>query len=223
MCSYVSIAFANGLAGFAVPPAFPVPVAGVLLVVVGALPVVVLVCVVPGLVPAAFAPPLAPAPAAPVAAAPDVAVVEVLVPGNVVVGVLVAGVLVAGVLVVGVPAAGAPGEVSAPIPAAGVVTVLVTARVLAPESPASETSAAVIAPRESTMVVLSATIGARQPGIAARRVRAAEPHRRHHSCPAPSGAPHSGQLSATGGGAAGLEVSPGGGAVTLTWSRRADE
>jgi hypothetical protein len=37
-------------------------------------------------------------------------------------------------------------------------------------------------------------------GAAARRVRAAAPQRRHHSCSAWSGAPQSGQVSPPGGG-----------------------
>jgi hypothetical protein len=130
--------------------------------------------------------------------------------GTVVPGVLVAGVLVRGVLVAGV--------LAAPAAAAGAVAVLVIAGVFAaelPELPASETSAALSAPRESRITALSAITGARQLGIAARRVRAAAPHRRHHSCSACNGAPHSGHPS-MGGVDAG---DGGGGAVTVTCRR----
>jgi hypothetical protein len=93
-----------------------------------------------------------------------------------------------------------PGVVTAGAATAGVVTVLVTATVLVEpsESPASETSAAVNAPRESTITAANAITGARQLGVAASRVRAAAPQRRHHSWSAPKAPPHSGQLSATG-------------------------
>jgi hypothetical protein len=142
-------------------------------------------------------------------------------------GIVVAGALVAGVL-------------AAPRGAAGAATVLVATGVLvaeAPELPASDTSAALSAPRESTITALSAITGARQLGIAARRVRAAAPHRRHHSCSASSGAPHSGHPSTPGGrgvvgpegvgwagassGGAGPKPPPCGGAATLTWPRPA--
>jgi hypothetical protein len=98
-----------------------------------------------------------------------------------------------------VPIAGV-GVVTAGAATAGVVTVLVTATVLVEPSgsPASETSAAVSAPRESTITVANAITGARQLGVAASRVRAAAPQRRHHSWSAPNAPPHSGQLSATG-------------------------
>ena len=73
----------------------------------------------------------------------------------------------------------------------GVVAVL--------EPPLSLTSAAASTPSESTAITAIATIGALQFGGAARRVRAAAPQLRHHSCSGSSGAPHSGQAASTGG------------------------
>ncbi len=122
---------------------------------------------------------------------------------------VVPGALAPGTPVAEPAPAPAPAAPSAP---AGVVAVRDTVTVPAgergggvggvPIDPASDTSAAVSAPRESTITALSAITGPRQPGVAARRVRAAAPHRRHHSCSAPSGAPHSGQPSAIGPGLA---------------------
>ncbi len=182
-------------------------------------PVLLLVLVAPGPVVVEPAPPLpfagavvvAPVfgtvvPGAPAVLAPAVVVPAVLAPGT-------------PVVVPAAPAApaAAPGVVVAP--AAGAVTVRVTATVPpVPLEPASDTSAAVSAPSESTITVVSAITGGRHRGVAARRVRAAAPHRRHHSCSFPNGPPHSGQRSSTGscGGVAG-----GGGVATLTPTRPA--
>jgi hypothetical protein len=92
--------------------------------------------------------------------------------------------------------AGAPAGVLSAPPAGAVLVVEVVGVV--PDPPASDTSAAVNAPSESTITVASATTGLRQFGVAARRVRAAAPQRRHHSCSLSSGVPHRGQLSPLG-------------------------
>lgn len=179
-------------------------------------PVLAPVCVALGAVVAEPATPLAPAgavvvpppvfgavvPTAPVVLAPAAVVPVVLAPGT-------------PVVVPAAPAA-APGVVVAP--AVGAVTVRVTATVPPwPLEPASDTSAAVSAPSESTTTVASAITGGRHRGVAARRVRAAAPQRRHQSCSAPSGAPHSGQRSSAGSCGA---VPGGGGVATLTRTRR---
>jgi hypothetical protein len=173
---------------------------------VEASPVVVPVPVAPG-VPVLV---VAPAGGAVVAGTPVVAA-----PGAVVPVVLAPS---APVVVPAAPAA-APGVVVAP--AAGAVTVRVTATVLPePLEPASDTSAAVSAPSESTITVASAITGGRHRGVAASRVRAAAPHRRHHDCSASSGSPHSGQRSPT----CSCGWIPGGGGVaTLTPTRPAGE
>ncbi len=128
-----------------------------------------------------------------------------------VVGVPVVG--VAPLVAVGVPVVGAAPLAEVGLPAVEARTVLVTATVLAGllESPASETSAAASAPSESTITTPRAITGPCQRGVAARRVRAAAPHRRHHSCSAPIGAPQSGQASAIGT----TGVGSGGGAVAM--------
>ncbi len=79
--------------------------------------------------------------------------------------------------------------------AAGPVTVWVIAGGAGPESPASFTSAAASAASASSATSATATTGARQFGVAARRVRAAAPQRRHHSCPGARGEPHNGHSS----------------------------
>jgi hypothetical protein len=90
----------------------------------------------------------------------------------------------------------APG-VAVVVAAAGVVTVIVTGGLVdEPEPPASLTSAAASTPRASTAITATVTAGARQLGVAARRVRAAAPQFRHQSCSESSGAPHSGHVSA---------------------------
>src|SRR5437016_4767688 len=66
-----------------------------------------------------------------------------------------------------------------------------------PEFPASLTRAAASTPSDSVATTAIAMIGALQFGDVARRVRAAAPQRRHHSCSGRSGAPHSGQESPT--------------------------
>ncbi len=85
----------------------------------------------------------------------------------------------------------------------GAVTVRVTGAGAGPESPASFTSAAARTASARAATTATATIGAFQPGAAARRVRAAAPQCRHHSWSPASGAPHSGQASWNAGCAAG--------------------
>lgn len=152
---------------------------------------------------------------------PVVCVVDVLVPGGtvcvgvlvpaapgVVAGALVVGVVVAGVVVAGVVAAGVLVAGSVPgggvLAAAGALEDVVVALTVSdaedPESPASETSAAISAPSDSTPTTASPITSAFQFGAAASRVRAAAPQRRHHSCVRCSGAPHSGHASPLGGG-----------------------
>jgi hypothetical protein len=82
-----------------------------------------------------------------------------------------------GVVVVGVAAVLAGAGTAA---AAVVVTVRVSTLV-GLELPARSTSAAVSTPSETAITATIATIGARQRGVAARRVRAAAPQCRHHS------------------------------------------
>ncbi len=121
---------------------------------------------------------------------------DVLAPGLPVVGVLAPGAAVAGVLVVGALVLGAAVAVVRGVVAAGAaVTVLVTAIELEPELPVSFTSAAASTPSDSAMTLASTAIGIFQLGVAAKRVRAAAPQFRHHSCSGCSGAPHSGQAS----------------------------
>jgi hypothetical protein len=122
-----------------------------------------------------------------VGVAPGVAVVAVLAPGVAVVGVVV----VAGVVgVTGALAAGAVVTV--------VVTVVVAGLADELEPPASFTSAAASTPSASAAMAASVAIGIFQLGVAARRVRAAAPQFRHHSCSGCSGEPHSGQASLPG-------------------------
>jgi len=117
-------------------------------------------------------------------------------PGAVAAGVVCVGVDVGIVGVLAVPGVVAPpvavvvagGKVAAPgtvavgvVVAAGVVTVLVDGVGAGPESPASLTSAAASTPRASATVTAIVAAGAFQFGVAARRVRAAAPHCRHHS------------------------------------------
>jgi len=110
--------------------------------------------------------------------------------------------VVLGTVVVAVLAAGGAVVVTAGMLAVTVAEVLLAgvAGVLAvePESPASETSAAVSTPSESTITTARAVIRPFQLGAAASLVRAAAPQRRHHSCVGCSGAPHSGQASPAG-------------------------
>src|ERR1019366_2322993 len=79
--------------------------------------------------------------------------------------------------------------------AAAVVMVFVLTGGAGPVSPASLTRAAARTPSESTTTTTAATSGAFQLGDAARRVRAAAPQLRHHSCSGWSGLPHNGQAS----------------------------
>ena len=111
---------------------------------------------------------------------------------------------VAPVVVVGI----APGSAGA-----AVVIVLVTGGgvVAVLEPPLSLTSAAASTPSASTAITAIATIGAFQFVGAARRVRAAAPQLRHHSCSGSSGAPHSGQAASTGG----VGLAPGVGTVVV--------
>jgi hypothetical protein len=118
--------------------------------------------------------------------------------------------------VLGVLATGAVVLVAGAPPDA--VPSVVGGTVVEPEFPASLTRAAASTPSESTATITTATIGAFQFEDAARRVRAAAPQRRHHSCSGSSGAPQSGQGSTA---EAGVVTPPpvesvGGGAATLT-------
>jgi hypothetical protein len=126
------------------------------------------------------------------------------------------------------------GVVAAGAVAAGalaVVIVVVTAGLAVLEPPASLTSAAASTPSASTATTAIATIGAFQFGVAASRVRAAAPQRRHQSWSGPSGVAQSGQASLAGDGvASGIGSSALGaassalvccpGAVALVTSRR---
>lgn len=104
-----------------------------------------------------------------------------------------------GALAAGAVVAGAGAVVAgAVVAAAGVVTVT---GVIGSEPAASLTREAAMTAIESTATTAIATIGAFHPLAAASRVRAAAPHRRHHSCSGPSGALHSGQVSPAGSGA----------------------
>ncbi len=141
-------------------------------------------------------------------------------PPGVVVRVTVApGVLVGDVLAPGARVPCALVVVAGAI-AAGVVTVVVLAGAVELESPASLTIAAASTPSDSAITVASVAIRPFQLGDAARRVRAAPPQRRHHSCSGCSGAPHSGQASPTAAGGTGAGVGTptpaGDGVATLT-------
>jgi hypothetical protein len=155
---------------------------------------------------------------------------EEVFPGVVTPGVELRG-AVFGVLVVGVEppgtgtgvvTVGVVGTIAEGVAAAAVVTVLVVGGAPGPESPASFTSAAASTPSESTATAIAPSRGAFQFGDAARRVRAAAPQRRHHSCSGCSGAPHRGHVSP--GARAGLPGAPvalglsAGAAVVLTCS-----
>ncbi len=157
---------------------------------------------------------------------PVLVVVGVVAVGVVVavVGRLVEGV-VDGLIVVGVPGVTAPpdpGAATPPRPVAPVGALVVVGIVLcvAPgtngvavvivrviaggvvavgEPPLSFTSAAASTPSASTHTAAIAKIGPFQFVGAARRVRAAAPQLKHHSCRGSSGAPHSGQAASTGG------------------------
>jgi hypothetical protein len=225
--SYAWITFSNGFLAFlAVAPVCPVVVPGVLLVaVLGA-------GLLAGLVPADFAaPPAAPPAVAPVEA-PLLAEL-VLVPADPVVGLadpagevvaLAPGTVAPDESVLGTPVAApaaAPGAelVVGGVDPAGAVTVRVTATVLSgPLEPVSDTNAAVSAPSESTITAPNAITGGRHRGVAARRVRAAAPQRKHQSCSSPSGVPHSGHRSPDGSCGGG---SSDGGAGRLTATRPA--
>jgi hypothetical protein len=124
----------------------------------------------------------------------------VVAPGTVAPG---AGVLGAGAAAVGVTAV-------------GVLVTVVTAGLVVEcaEPPASVTSAAASTPIESMARTAIARIGAFHAGDAAKRVRAAAPQCRHHSCSGLSGVPHSGHVSPMEG--EGAAVPGGGGAATLT-------
>jgi hypothetical protein len=150
------------------------------------------------------------------------AVGVVVAPGEVVApGVVAGGVVAPGVVTVGVVAV-VTGVVAV---AAGVETTAAVVVVLdgedEPESPASATSAATSTASAST----AATPRWKGPiavvAAAARRVRAAAPHCRHHSWCGCRGVPHSGQASI---GCCGVGVEPvagAGGAAVLTIPARA--
>jgi hypothetical protein len=94
------------------------------------------------------------------------------------------------------PAAPVPPAAPLPsAPAAGAVTVrvIVLACVPDPELPVNPTSAAASTPSAIAPTAPSPTIGTFQFGAPASLVRAAAPHRRHHSCSPSSLSPHSGQ------------------------------
>lgn len=139
----------------------------------------------------------------------------------------VLGVLELGAGVVGT---GAAAVVVGTAAAGGTVTVRWIVVVVEPEPEDSFTSDAASTPSESTATTAKAIIGAFQFEDAARRVRAAAPQRRHHSCDGSSGAPHSGQASPAAGPAAVRPGAPapagpaggGGAAVVLTRQPRAD-
>jgi hypothetical protein len=114
------------------------------------------------------------------------------------VGVLVVAVAVVGgavaVVTLGTVAVGVVGA-----PAVGVVAiVVVTTALVDSEPPTSLTSAAASTPSASAATTAIAAIGAFQFGVAASRVRAAAPQRKHQSCCESSGAPHSGHASLAG-------------------------
>jgi hypothetical protein len=111
-----------------------------------------------------------PPPRAPVDAPDPGAVAPVLAPGVSAPGVVVAGPVAAGVVVGAVAAAGA------------VATVVVAELRLVPSLPASLTRAAASTPNDSAVTTATTMIGVFQLGDAERRVRAAAPQRRHHSC-----------------------------------------
>ena len=145
----------------------------------------------------------------------------VVAPGTavVVVGVVLAPEVV--VVVRGRVVAGGTAVVGGTIAAGAVVTVVVEGAVVEVlEPPASVTSAAASTPSDSAARAASARTGAFQAGDAARRVRAAAPQRRHHSCSISSGALHSGHISRAGAGA--TVVAGGMGVATLTRQGRED-
>lgn len=170
--------------------------------------------------------------AAPLGATPPAVVVGTLTPP---LGVVVPGTPVAGVVGVLTPGT-APAVVGAAgaLAAGATTVVVVVAAALDPESPASLTSAAASTPSASKAITAIVAIGVFQLGVAASRVRAAAPQRRHQSWSGFSGAPHSGQASGPGtrtGGAGGyadasaavtpslrsaLVELPGGAAATVT-------
>jgi len=139
--------------------------------------------------------------AAPFGATPPAVVVvgTITPPLGVVAGPLV-GVLTPGTLVAGAVGVLATVGVAADagVLAAGAATVVVVVATLDPEPPASLTSAAASTPSASTATTAIAAIGPFQLGVAASRVRAAAPQRRHQSWSGFSGAPHSGHASGPG-------------------------
>jgi hypothetical protein len=112
--------------------------------------------------------------------------VVVVTPGTVAVG------------VVAVPGATAVVGVTGVLAAGAATVVVVVGAALDPEPPASLTSAAASTPSASTAITAIAAIGPFQLGVAASRVRAAAPQRRHQSWSGFSGAPHNGQASGPG-------------------------
>jgi hypothetical protein len=112
------------------------------------------------------------------------------------------GVVAAGTVAAGVVAP--PGATAVVVGVTGVLAtgaatvVVVVGAALDPEPPASLTSAAASTPSASTAITAIAAIGPFQLGVAASRVRAAAPQRRHQSWSGFSGAPHNGQASGPG-------------------------
>jgi len=115
---------------------------------------------------------------------------------------VVVGAVAEGRVLAGAPAVGGVVVVvsvvfaSGGVVAAAVVTVIVEAAGGGPESPASLTSAAARTPSARATITAATISGAFQFGAAARRVLAAAPQRRHHSCSLRNGVPQSGQASA---------------------------
>ncbi len=124
--------------------------------------------------------------------------VDVLAPGVAPLDVVVGAVAVVGV-VAGVVAAGAVAAGTTGVVVAGSAIVVVAGAGEELESPASLTSAAASTPSAITAITAMTAIGAFQLGVAASRVRAAAPQRRHQSCSGLSGVPHSGQASVAAG------------------------
>jgi hypothetical protein len=121
--------------------------------------------------------------------------------------------------VVGVVAGAVVAVVGVVVAAAAVVVTVVVVTGAEPEPPARSTSAAAITPSASTTRTANAATGRFQLGDGARRVRAAEPQRRHQPWSGCRGAPQMGHASPVGdGGGAGSGAPPpcGGDAVALT-------
>jgi hypothetical protein len=148
----------------------------------------------------------------------ELVVLVVVVPALGLVAVPVAGV-VAPAAVVGVVVAVEGIVAVVGVAAAAVVTVVVITGA-EPVPPARSTRAAASTPSASTSTTASAVTGVFQLGDGARRVRAAEPQRRHQLCSGCRGAPQMGHGSLPGAGVADVVAGApplfGGEVVTLT-------